>query len=779
MALPFLSGWNNRIAIDVTEDGGGTKADYSIKLDAFYNCCPIEADSCTQFLYRPAVRYSGTHDRTYIAGANAAGVVTIRQWDEDDKELSAAVQLWNFAYHDDHNGCSIIVLQHQTGGLAAENGTILVGAVQTNNLVASRYIYSRRSDNAEDISSWGNSVTVDQDEGNAYVHLVECDNGTIYCFYRALKGTNDYHFCYRTLTLNADPDSDAWSAETVFCSLGDGEVVYCKPWQDLDDGNVIHFAFSHRDIATTRYEDVYYIQLDSGTPKDILGNTKTLPLDWSDADHTPDTVYSSTDSPTHDTIIWDIKCDGAGNPYILFIDATDLITVKDGVGNIYRAYYDSGWQCDDTGINTVRFGHGTDGVGPFYFGGAEFDEGNPDVIYAAVPDGSDNAQIQAWENVSGTWYIADGNNGTTAVNGDGKITQASPGDNFRPIHVLHGQGFFEILWFYSERYEAINDWEAIRFAYPGFSNGKYIAFKKNCRTDFGDLRITEDDGESLLGYEGQPFIADKVDSWRTLVFAMAGTVPAAAGTVSIYCYHNNPSATNDDDANVISGVVYFADHFDGSAVDTTDRWTKISGDDSVVADSLIELTCSAADYALYDQKVANYPGVIYSGTTYYEWYARVKGSDATPSCAIGWRDAAGDWTERGRIVGATNVGDGNKAYCQSYRNNTGTSTLTAASWDITNWHTWKMDWIVNRNRFYKLTDIATLGDTHKVGSLINTTTTNVSDENQIMHLMEGAGTQGTLYCDWVMLRVETSPAPIVTVASAGEEKLRRILITHV
>ena len=60
--------WSKRTQIDIIEDGGGTKANYSVMFDALYNGAILEDDSCNQILFRTAARYAGDHDRTYITG---------------------------------------------------------------------------------------------------------------------------------------------------------------------------------------------------------------------------------------------------------------------------------------------------------------------------------------------------------------------------------------------------------------------------------------------------------------------------------------------------------------------------------------------------------------------------------------------------------------------------------------------------------------------------------------------------------------------------------------
>jgi hypothetical protein len=164
-------------------------------------------------------------------------------------------------------------------------------------------------------------------------------------------------------------------------------------------------------------------------------------------------------------------------------------------------------------------------------------------IVAAVPDGSNIPQIQVYKRsttppTAGSWAL------DTTWAGDGKITQASPGANFRPFFVINGAGFFRLLWFYTERYPYAVGY-AMSMAYPGFSNQNFICVNKQCRTDFGDIRFTTSDGSTLANNaDGAPFIEASTSSWRAILWERLGNIPAAAGSLSNYVYWGNASAAN-------------------------------------------------------------------------------------------------------------------------------------------------------------------------------------------------------------------------------------------
>jgi hypothetical protein len=448
----------------------GPIPNYSMMLDAFFNCCPIEADSCTQFHYRPAVRYVGAHDRTYIAGANALGTLSIRQWDEDDLLLSVPVPLFDFTgtAQEDHKGACTIVLQHQTGANAVANGTILVLA----SAAEGDGIYSKRSTNAEDITlaNWGAQITHCSGAYAGYSIVFETTDGVVFALTMRDSAdparTLDTYLSVLKVGLNGaanEPDNDKWSAGLRLIDVGEAANywTYSKGWIHGDD---IHIA-SHGHVAGVGYHDIWYSKIthitvgtattntanklqdngadfttigqgvsaewyacnlnpdagatptmtkvtarDSATVLDfgagdpfpdgdepyVLfcveiadGTEKHIPLDKSNADHTPDKVHASNASTS--ACVYDVKSDGGGNPYILWYHYEGVSVVGTSVA-LYRAVYvDGAWVSTDTGISLYHFP-----TGIALASGAELDEGYPDTIFAAVPDGASKCQIQKW-----------------------------------------------------------------------------------------------------------------------------------------------------------------------------------------------------------------------------------------------------------------------------------------------------------------------------------------------------------------------------------------------
>jgi hypothetical protein len=739
----FLTGYRNRIKVETTSSSAIT-GDAEM-FDAYYGSAPMELSSSTQFLYAPAARYAGTHDRTYIAGISiVTSIISIRQWDEDDLVLSSPVTLWTIGSYDgdDHAGCSVIVLQHQTGNNTVANGSILVA---TSYGFAGNYLGSRRSINTESIgtssSNWGTTCAFPNTHSGVYPGLTETSDGVIRCFTQERDDANAGLQIYmRTLTIDpANPTNDSWSARTLVSDTYNGggayKWTYHKEWVDGAD---IHMALM------SCYEDIWYIKLQGNdtTWRTAGGTQKYLPLNNSVGNNTLDAVF--TTGVGNYTALWDIKTDTSHNPYILFYDGLPG-QVDDTTCDLYRANYTGGaWVNTDTTIDGVFFG-----LDSGLLSGANLDQYDVDIIYAAVPDGSDNSQIQKWELSGSTWSKTE------------DITQASPGDNYRPIYVINGAGHFKILWFYTERYQFdVYSWDSMRCAYPGFSNQSFLCLNKISRTDFGDLRLTMGDGSTLQpsASSGVPWIQEKTDSWRAILWWKIGNVPVSPLVLTNYVYYGNSTNTNANTQAIMDAQFLACDHFDAfggnsTALDTN-KWTLTNT--VGVASSNLELTSVAASQGLIDQNITNYPLF-----TYGEVRFKAKGSDT----------AVGDYSDIGlRATGSYNeaviflwMNSANVLNIQTRKGGLDSGTALS-NMDTANWHTMRATWTTGSTSFYHD------GGWNTARNLAGyswraTYTTNVSSSAQGLTAIEGYIASGVVYVDWIFAR----PYPSATVSALTQE----------
>jgi hypothetical protein len=103
-------------------------------------------------------------------------------------------------------------------------------------------------------------------------------------------------------------------------------------------------------------------------------------------------------------------------------------------------------------------------------------------------------------------------------------------------------------WTYRKAHNIAGSTAGELFNYPillnvHFNNGAdigeqvYLAGK--CRTDFGDIRFTDETGSSELNY----WIQQKTDSVQALIWVKISSVPASPAITTIYVYYGNETAT--------------------------------------------------------------------------------------------------------------------------------------------------------------------------------------------------------------------------------------------
>ena len=124
-------------------------------------------------------------------------------------------------------------------------------------------------------------------------------------------------------------------------------------------------------------------------------------------------------------------------------------------------------------------------------------------------------------------------------------------------------------------------------------NTAYLIQQGKMREDCGDIRVTDEDG-NLLPIWIDP---DTKNMWNTKVYVKVPSIPAN-GTVTLYLFYGNPSATDVSDA---SAVFDFFDDFSGTTLDET-KWTAAkwfgSGTWSVVVnDGYVEISTGSGTRA--------------------------------------------------------------------------------------------------------------------------------------------------------------------------------------
>ena len=145
-------------------------------------------------------------------------------------------------------------------------------------------------------------------------------------------------------------------------------------------------------------------------------------------------------------------------------------------------------------------------------------------------------------------------------------------------------------------------------------SGEDVYCNSHCRTDFGDVRFTDNDETTLLDY----WIESKTDS-DNAVFWVEVADDLSSSAVTIYIYYGKSDATYPfgDDQAEMDATFPFADHYYGSSLDT-DKWSVISGTVSVTGGECILNPSKAAiaemksntfvfgyNYAMMDRAMAD------------------------------------------------------------------------------------------------------------------------------------------------------------------------------
>jgi len=94
----------------------------------------------------------------------------------------------------------------------------------------------------------------------------------------------------------------------------------------------------------------------------------------------------------------------------------------------------------------------------------------------------------------------------------------------------------------------------------GTDSGEDVYLNEKCRSDFGDVRFTSSDGETLLDY----WIEEKVDSDYAIFWVEVDSIPASPDTKTIYIYYGKSDATTTSDG--LATFIRWDDFDDGYSV---------------------------------------------------------------------------------------------------------------------------------------------------------------------------------------------------------------------
>ena len=116
----------------------------------------------------------------------------------------------------------------------------------------------------------------------------------------------------------------------------------------------------------------------------------------------------------------------------------------------------------------------------------------------------------------------------------------------------------------------------------GTDSGENVYLNEHCRSDFGDIRFTDDDGVTELDY----WMEEKVDSDYAIFWVEVPSIPASPDNAIIYIYYGKPDATTTSNGKSTFPIFYDFNTDESSEWildagqwqwDTTNGWLRTGG----------------------------------------------------------------------------------------------------------------------------------------------------------------------------------------------------------
>lgn len=267
--------------------------------------------------------------------------------------------------------------------------------------------------------------------------------------------------------------------------------------------------------------------------------------------------------------------------------------------------------------------------------------------------------------------------------------------------------------------------------YAGGSNtGEDVYCGGHCRTDFGDIRFTDNDETTLLDY----WMESKTNA-DNAVFWVEITDDLSSSDVTIYMYHGKADATttsNGDD------TFDFFDDFLGASINTT-KWAGNTAH-TVVSDSVVTLTTDDYESRKVYQNDVNFPDFLFPKALRFKGYFQARGTNVYNG--LGWRELPSEPNEAYFFPTATNE---QLAYADS---GSGSQYLLS---DFVRgaWRTYDILWIETKLEFYDNGVLVENG----------TITEDIPEVNQGAWIYAYGQSDIWVKLDWIFVRNYVSPEP--------------------
>jgi PKD repeat protein len=208
-------------------------------------------------------------------------------------------------------------------------------------------------------------------------------------------------------------------------------------------------------------------------------------------------------------------------------------------------------------------------------------------------------------------------------------------------------------------------------SYTGLTIGK-VYVGSYCRDDFGDIRFTDDDGDTELKH----WIETSV-SGTNAVFWIKVADNLESANQTIYVYYNNPSATNNDD---YTNTFVFFDDFDGTTPNTS-VWT-VQGSPTC-SNSVLHIVGSVANGIQYILSKTTFGAANVAVRSYAVLNCTDTGTSGEDRLGFG----NGGATDSEAVWLVYNTPD----YGLNYKGSAG-ATVPAGTHTLTSYYIWEVEW---------------------------------------------------------------------------------------
>jgi len=276
------------------------------------------------------------------------------------------------------------------------------------------------------------------------------------------------------------------------------------------------------------------------------------------------------------------------------------------------------------------------------------------------------------------------------------------------------------------------------------------------RSDAGDLRFTDEDGETLLSY----WVEGPINDPATKVWVKVPFIPGS-GTKTIYMYYGNPDATSESDP---EATMELFDDFLGDSLDTS-KWgtgSAGSGANITVSNSVLSIRHPAGAWgAAWVYSLADFgPGHLVAAKIV------AQGNNADKGLVGHFEDAGGEVTDN---AAAWSQHDGGNVQAYKREAGTGTTVYDMGSPDMLGW------WAVGLASDGKLRYF-------KNHESIATSTHSSPSTMVKVRLQAGAGSDGGnggKDFDYVFVKKYVDPEPSASVGSEQTAKKPTVLTLQV